>query len=206
MNSLRYLVNYGNAAFLGRFVGDARRDRGDRVVLRTLRGLEIGSVLCEDSSTLPSDGDLVRHASSDEENQHSRNRDAAALALHQIDSADVLIVDLEYLLDDSPAFASVVADPSSDLNSLGDSLSRQLNRPVLIQNLGIAPAPAPAASGCGKPGCGSTPGGGCGDCGTGGGCSTGSCSKGSVKNAGELTDYFAGLRKQMEATTARIPL
>ena len=42
--------------------------------------------------------------------------------------------------------------------------------------------------------------------GSGGGCSTGSCSKGSVKSADELTAYFAGLRKQMEGSAARVSL
>jgi hypothetical protein len=62
----------------------------------------------------------------------------------------------------------------------------------------------PEAHGCGKPNCGGE--GGCTSCGTGGGCSTGSCSSGSVKNADELTTYFAGLRRQMEEQTARVPL
>src|SRR5258707_206817 len=62
-----YLVQYGRLAFVGRF-GAAVRDfaRGDRVVIRGPRGLELGTVLCEASERFRNspddDGELIRPA------------------------------------------------------------------------------------------------------------------------------------------------
>ena len=45
-----YLVQYGTAAFVGRFTADNDLSRGASVVVRSPRGLEIGCVLCETKS------------------------------------------------------------------------------------------------------------------------------------------------------------
>ncbi len=219
-----YLVQYGRSAFVGRFPAafDGSCARGDRVVVRGPRGLELGTVLCEPADRFarlvdagPPGGELVRPATGDDEAAADRldARGQTILAAAQ-DRADDLglslaLVDVEMLLDGTAVlhglpWGEVEATP------LFEELSERFGLPVRLLDLSRTPTvkddPEPAAKGCGKPGCGT---GGCstGSCGTGGGCSTGSCSKGKVKGADELTAYFRDLRTQMEAeTTRRTPL
>src|SRR5690349_7444738 len=69
MSAREYLVHHGCAGHLGRFrtAADGALDRGAAVVVRTLRGLELGEVLCPaDSDRLalpdPFVGELLRAA------------------------------------------------------------------------------------------------------------------------------------------------
>ena len=197
-------MTYGKAAFVGRFRNEPGLtcERGQRVVVQSSRGTEIGTVLCG-SATGHDAGRLVRPTDDLDECREIECREHVVTCLPAIEeacAAAALLVDVELLQPDAPLLVSVLADPEADLDPLGELLQERLQRVVLIQNLGSPKS----VEGCGKPGCGSTDGGG--GCGSGGGCSTGSCSKGSVKSADELTNYFAGLRQQMEATSARIPL
>src|SRR5438128_11683349 len=41
-----YLVSHGQSGGFGRFIGPLNLRRGDRVVIQTQRGLELGAVLC----------------------------------------------------------------------------------------------------------------------------------------------------------------
>lgn len=212
-----YLVNYGRAAFLGRFANDAgvALGHGDRVVVRSPRGLETGTVLGAVASTFarlvgagPS-GDLLRRATDDDERREAELRRTAEDMLAEGQAiADrvglpVSLVDVEILLDGRRAVVHGLPWADCDATPLCESLSARHDAAVTFLDL-RTPAAA-EAEGCGKPGCGSG-GGGCDSCGTGGGCSTGGCSSGKVKSADELTAYFAGLRKQMDATFGRVPL
>src|SRR5947208_908343 len=72
---MEYLLSYGNAGDFGRFrpVRPMQCRRGDRAVVRTHRGEEIGVVLCEatpgHAHFLPNTtlGQIVRLASADDE-------------------------------------------------------------------------------------------------------------------------------------------
>ena len=108
----------------------------------------------------------------------------------------------EILLDGTEAILQAVHWGECDATPLFESLSAARGLTVKLADLTTEPKPA-AKGGCGT--CGSE-GGGCSSCGTGGGCSSGSCSKGSVKTAEDLSEYFLGLRRQMEASAGRVPL
>ncbi len=200
------LVQYGRGGFVGRFAAREPFDRGARVVVSGPRGVEVGTVLCAaDGAT--ADGDALRPATDADATSPERERELlrAATAEAEARGLPLALVDAELTLGGALilhglAWAACDADP------LFADLSERFGLTVRLHDVG-APVPKDApepASGCGKPGCGSTSGGGCSSCGTGGGCSSGSCSRGAAKSADELTAYFADLRAKMEA--GRVPL
>ena len=208
-----YLVQYGRSSFVGRFeaLNGLTVSRGDRVVIESPRGLELGTVLCETTFAATLDpatgGTLLRLVEADDE----RNQQLSEQLGQQIltagerfaveQSLPLLFVDIEVMLDRGSAVLHTVPWELCDATPLFVQLSEQFTLPVRLLDLSRTPTvtdPPEKTAKCSKPGCGTSEG-GCTSCGTGGGCSTGSCSKGSVKSASELTAYFANLREQMEA-------
>jgi hypothetical protein len=203
-----YIVNYGLGGFLGRFRAAEAFYRDDRVVVRSARGAELGSVLGQAPTRtlgLEFAGDILRHAGDDDFSVSTTLRDrAAALIADAHEQAQslglpLLFLDCEILLDGRDAILHAVHWAECDATPLFEDLTRRHNLHVRLADL----TTEPKAGGC--PVCGEEKS-GCDSCGAGGGCSTGSCSKGSVKSADELTAYFAGLREQMEASAARVSL
>lgn len=214
MSTGSYLVRYGKPGFVGRFRAGTSLERDQRVVVRGPRGLELGTVLCEPASRFAAavdDGEVVREATAADDAAAARLAETGdALLAAAADAAAELplaFVDVEFTLDGA-AVLHALPWAACDADPLLARLAEQFQLPVRLLDLSRTPtAPdEPQPAGCGKPGCGSG-GGGCSSCGTGGGCGTGSCSKGSVKSAGELTAYFADLRRKVEAAApARTPL
>jgi hypothetical protein len=208
MSELEYLVNYGHGAFLGRFRAAGVYRRDDAVVVRSARGVELGTVLERAvSGSVDPAGEVLRAAGADDRAVAGRCRDRAESILADAEAAaaeyglPLLFLDGEVLLDGSQAILQAVHWADCDATPLFTELSAKYGLAVKLADL--TATPKPAAGGCAT--CGAEKS-GCDSCGTGGGCSTGSCSKGSVKSADELTAYFAGLRKQMEAATDRVSL
>jgi hypothetical protein len=221
MMSAEYLVHHGAGGHLGRFraAAPAAFARGDAVVVRGLRGLELGEVLCaaEGKAALPDPyvGDLLRRATADDLAAADRRRefgqrlcaDAERLAAER--GLPLAVVDLEVLLDGRQAILHVLRLGPCNEGPLLAELGERHGLIVRLFDLTETPAAAPDAAdhledlGCGKENCGSGAG-GCDSCGSGGsahgGCS--SCSSGA---ADELANYFAGLRAQMEQHQ-RVPL
>jgi hypothetical protein len=208
-----YLVQYGRPAFVGRFGSAAELacGRGDPVVIRSPRGLEVGTVLCPATNRFArligpaADGELIRPATPEDLSliEQLAERGGAVLAaadrLAAAAQAPVTFLDAEVLLDGTAAVLHAVAFGDTDLTPLLDTLSRECGLVVRLHDTARTPVAkdAPEAAGCGKPDCGSGSG-GCSSCGTGG-CSSGGCSRGSVKSADDLTVYFADLRQKMDA-------
>lgn len=207
-----YLVQYGRSAFVGRFTCDPPLDptRGDRVVVRTPRGLELGHILgpALDRFAATIDpsagGELIRLATSDDVESADRGETLAQQLLATAerraatDELPVAVLDAEPLLGGATAILHVLPWAAFDADSFVGSLAAEVAATVRLQDVSRTPTRTDPPTTCGKPGCGTTEG-GCSSCGTGGGCSTGSCSKGSVKSADELTAYFADLRAKMAA-------
>jgi cell fate regulator YaaT (PSP1 superfamily) len=208
MNGTEYLVSYGSAGELGRFLAAEPLDcrRGERVVVRTQRGVEIGSVLCPSTpqhAHMLADtfvGELLRPAGPEDEAiaQGVRDRqerlfeDARRLAVEL--ELPLEILDVEVLLDGHQVTLYYLRWAECDERPLVSALSRKYETMVALRDLAL---PA-GASACGKPDCSSGKG-GCTSCGTSG-CST--CGKTLAK---EVKDYFAGLRQKMESS-GRVPL
>lgn len=212
-NSLcEYLVSHGPGGGVGRFAaGGAVCARGDRVVIETGRGLELGVVLCAATErharlmAAPAAGRLLRVAGADDEalarRLHQRaqgifetcRRAAAAQGL------PVEILDVELLFDGGRAVVQHLRWGECDFAEFAECLRREHGVEVWLDDLSVPAAPAEEEhGGCGKPGCGQESG-SCTSCGTGGGC--GSCARGSDV---DLRAYFAHLRAEMEQR--RVPL
>jgi cell fate regulator YaaT (PSP1 superfamily) len=209
-----YLVSHGSSGGFGSFTPAAPLTcrRGDRVVVRSARGLEIGVVLCEatpgHSQLLPgaAAGELLRHASAEDEQAQERLRirsqelfaESRRLAVGL--GLPLEVLDVELLLDGRQAIMQYLAWQECDVGPLVDALAGAHRLVVHLEDLGL---PAAAAEeehgGCGQPGCGRAEGGSCSTCGTGG-CS--SCGSGHV----DLRAYFAHLRSKVEEAHRRTSL
>jgi cell fate regulator YaaT (PSP1 superfamily) len=201
-----YLVSYGKAGDFGRFrpVRSLSCRRGDRAVLQTSRGREIGTVLCEarqgHALFLPntSVGEILRLASAEDQElfdhlgERAQRLFADGQRLAREMELPVELLDAEILLDGEHAILHHLRWHECDVRPLVSTLSRAFELHIMLEVMDTPPADmADEAHGCGKPNCGKADGGSCASCGTGGGCS--SC--GLAGN--EVQAYFAGLREQM---------
>jgi cell fate regulator YaaT (PSP1 superfamily) len=202
MDLNEYLVTYGCAGELGRFRSTAPLElrRGDRVVVRTPRGLELGDVLCLSTPRHARAlehaviGELLRQATAEDESiaagaaERAQRlfEDGRRLTAEQ--NLPLEILDVEVLLDAHHVTLYFVRLAPCDERPLVRALSKKYEAMVAMHDLAL---PA-GASACGRPDC-KNDGGGCTTCSTGGGCST--CGKTMSK---DVQEYFAGLRKKME--------
>jgi cell fate regulator YaaT (PSP1 superfamily) len=210
--TLQYVVSFGSNGGVGVFTADEplALQRGARVVIRSPRGVEAGTVRCR--ATLgqarllgaSASGPLLRVLGSEDDARLSAQRllsqrvfeRSRQQALERGLSLDIL--DAEILLDGQQAVLHFVGD-EPQLDDFAQALERHFDLQMRFENLA-----QPAAhdeeehGGCGKPDCGKSAGGagGCTTCSTGGGCS--SCG---VKV--DMRDYFGHLREKMEKSPRR---
>jgi hypothetical protein len=202
-----YLISHGKSGGFGRFSSSLPLNlgRGDRVVIESKRGLEIGNVLCPASErhvqflagtpaghllrrAIPADDEALRRAQLLGRQIFDDGRTLAAKS-----GVCLEIVDVEILLDGT-AIVQFLGGAAEDHAALADALQKTFSLTVLMENLAL---PAPEAEdhhhgGCGKPDCGKAGGGGCTSCGSDGGCS--SCGSGKV----DVKAYFSHLRSKMD--------
>jgi hypothetical protein len=212
MGECEYLIGYGVAGEFGRF-RSARPlacERGDRVVVRTHRGLESGRVLRPaapgHARFLPNTtvGQLLRPYGPDDARAEAGLGDRAAAVLRRASELagetglPLEVLDVEVLLDGEHAVVHHLRWGECDVRPFVSTLAREFDVHVLLSDLtGTGGASAHeeeelAGHGCDSGGCGSCGSGGCGSCGSGGGC--GSCS---APAPSEMV-RFAALREQME--------
>jgi len=203
MNDVEYLVSYGLQAEFGRFraAGPFPCRRGDRVVVRTPRGLEIGQVLRLASPRharfLPNTtvGPLLRRLR--EEDQQAEITlarrggellDRAGRLAEELD-LPLELLDVEVLLEGQYGVLHLLRSGEIDLRPFVSTLSREFQIQISLVDLSqpVVPEEEEEHHGCGSAG-------GCGSCGSGGGC--GSC--GTTGTAHDVRDYFATLRSRME--------
>jgi cell fate regulator YaaT (PSP1 superfamily) len=211
MNAAReYLVTYSQTGEIGRFQSAAVLDcqRGDRVVVRTPRGLELGAVLCdatERHATLlegKAVGELLRRATSEDDAIAAGIRERSRRLLDDVRrmTAELVlpleVLDVEITLDGHRVTLYHLRWAECDERPLVSALSKKYEAMVSMRDLAL---PA-GANACGRPDCGNQ-GGNCTTCGTGG-CSTGCGSKALSQ---EVQEYFRGLRQKMEQHN-RVPL
>jgi cell fate regulator YaaT (PSP1 superfamily) len=212
-NLVEYLVSYGKSGAVGRFATRPQLAcaRGDRVVIESSRGQEVGVVLCPASDRhqrlLPDAnvGQLLRHVNADDEpalaslrQREQRLFEESRRLASQLE-LPIEVLDVEVLFDNRHALLQHLGWQEVDFDEFVESLSRRSGLEVLLENLALAAEPKAEETGCGKPDCGRASGSSCSTCGTGGGC--GSCSSHAV----DMRPYFAHLRSQMEQSH-RVPL
>jgi cell fate regulator YaaT (PSP1 superfamily) len=152
-------------------------DRGDRIVCRTERGLEIGSVLSDRSSAPSTTGKFLRKASPEDEFLWSKllelnhvATDACRSHVEGLHAGDVLL-DVEPLLDSSKVIFHFLGEPSATMVENLPNLTA-----IYSATVDQTPFAKAVVAGCGtecgtssKSGCGSS--GGCSVCvSTGRGC------------------------------------
>jgi hypothetical protein len=202
----QYLVSHGKSGGFGRFAATQPLDlaRGDRVIIRTARGLEIGTVLCLASErqvqilARTSPGWIERPVEpADDEAQRRLQRLGQQMFDHARASAGRLqlaveIVDIDMLLDGSAAIIQFLGPEAVDCTPLLHELESEFGLTVLLENLAaLSPDVEDNEHGCGKPDCGQMNG-GCASCSTTGGCSA--CGGGKV----DMAAYFSHLRSKMD--------
>jgi hypothetical protein len=194
------LLQYGRSAFVGRFAAAGPLPRGETVVVRSARGVELATVLgpVEDrfATQFDDEGEVLRVATADDHAAATAADELADAILATAHSDSVTFLDCEVTLDRRGAVLHAVAWGECDLDPLLAELSERFGLAVRLLDVSRMVAttdpPEPKTT-CDKPDCGQ---GGCssGGCGSGGG-----CSRKQVKSADDLTAYFADLRQKMEA-------
>jgi hypothetical protein len=212
MSTAEYLVSYGTTGEFSRFRTAPTRtyQRGDRVVVRSSQGLELGVVLCPATEqhapflSRTAVGELLRPATEDDDRaadvlrarSQSLFSDARSLAAELC--LPVEIIDAELSLDGRQAVVHYLGQEKGDLGPLESALARKHDVLVNLHNeaLSLAACGKDEEVGCGRPDCGQVNGGGCSTCGSGGGCASGSCGAGTGVQA--VTAYLAGLRQKVD--------
>jgi cell fate regulator YaaT (PSP1 superfamily) len=208
-----YVLSYGTMGDVGRFRPTTALvlRRGEQVVVRSYRGLELGEVLCEATPGhvrfLPNTtlGKLLRRVTPEDKRRaelmqergqrlfEDGGRLVAELGL------PLAVLDAEVTLDGKQGILHHLAWGDFDERDLVSRLSGSHDLRVTLHSLALPKEPDEAEVGCGRPDCGRTEGGSCGDCGSGG------CSSCGARSPVDLKTHFANLREQMFAHN-RTPL
>jgi cell fate regulator YaaT (PSP1 superfamily) len=209
MQSQEYLASFGLTGEFGRFRVDSPTlvRRGERVVVRGSRGVEIAVVLQEATPRhahfLPNSsvGQLLRRVTPDDEQTEFNMR---VLAQQVFESSKQLIaelalplvvLDVEALLDGEHAVLHYLGGEGADLRPFVSTLSREFAMHISLVDLsrdreGAVLQASDEPTGCGRPNCGQGADGSCSSCG-----SCGSCGSAEPR---DMELYFAQLREQME--------
>jgi len=198
-----YLVSYGSSGEFARFRPATTVDfqRGDRVVVRTYQGLELGVVMCPASAehapflSRTAQGELLRVVTDEDDRQAEQARrlsqqlfeEASRLAGEM--ELPLVILDVEVLLDGQQAIVHHLRQMDCDYRPFVSALSKKHDLRVVMSNLAL---PKEEPVGCGEPNCGQLTG-GCQSCGSGG-CDT--CGKGVKKE--DVAAHLLALRQMME--------
>lgn len=166
---LTHLVKIGLMGAVGRL--DAADfhpyPRDTRVICRTARGLELGTVLCpldDHGVSGSSDGQLLRRVGDEDElilDRLDRFRDKAFEACQRLieeRQLSAVLVDVEHLFDGESVYFYFLGNVDPELEQLTSELGATYERKVRFRKFAET-----LANGCGP------------DCGTGAGCGTSGC-------------------------------
>jgi hypothetical protein len=212
MEAEEYLASFGLSGEFGRFrtTTPLHLRRGERVVVRGPRGVEIAEVLRpatpRHAQFLPntSVGHLLRRLSHADEQSEGAMRlrsqqifeRGGQLAAEM--SLPLMLLDVEVLLDGEHAVLHQLRGEDADVRPFVSTLSREFAMHITLVDLSRDREGATSSeedddhAGCGRPDCGQREDGGCSSCGSGG---CGSCSSAQPR---DMKLYFAQLREQME--------
>jgi len=162
----QYLIQVGAMGAIGRFaaVDWSAYRRGDRVICRTLRGLEVGRVMsAADGAAGEQDGELLRRVSIEDQlliSRLERHRDEAFSACERLlaqRELDALLVDVEHLFDGKTVVFYFLGEVDSATQEMTDQLAASYEKTVRFRKFSET-----LYEGCG-PDCGTESAAGCGD-------------------------------------------
>ena len=164
-----YIVRHGAMRFLGEFQpqGNVEPERGQEVVLRTDRGLELGEVLCEaDPRALaaiaePTHGQILRQVSSEDAAQIDRIRDIERQEMEVCTNIikqrhlQMELVDVEHLFGNERIVFYFLAEKRVDFRDLVKDLAREFKTRIEMRQIGVRDEAKLLADygDCGKPVC-----------------------------------------------------
>ena len=165
------LVRVGAVGQVGRFrpVDRCARPRGARVIVRTSRGLETGTVLGEANPMAPADGPLLRQMSVEDELLDARLQQSRTAALEACEQQlrsqglDAVLLDAELLFDGQSLYFYFLGEPTDTLSDVATKLASTYDATAQVRQFADA-----LELGCG-PDCGTESAAGCGSA---GGCSS----------------------------------
>jgi cell fate regulator YaaT (PSP1 superfamily) len=165
----KYIVRHGAMRCLGEFEadGDSTHSRGQRVVLRSDRGLEIGDVLCEANPRAlelisePTHGQIVRCLSAEDQAQAEQFREAEK---REFETCGLLVrqrqlqmelVDVEHLFGGDRIVFYFLAEKRVDFRELVKDLAREYKTRIEMRQIGVRDEAKLLADygDCGKPVC-----------------------------------------------------
>ena len=171
----RYLVRFGTMGYVGWFAAPERGEygHGERVVVRTSRGVETGEILMGGEATPGTDdgppmGELLRQLTPEDKLQERallEGEERAFNACRQLLSERHIageLIDTEQLLDGETIFFYFLGDPPAEMAGLVQELAKHYDARIEFRQF-----EAGLEAGCG-PGCGTEEAPGCGSCGDGG--------------------------------------
>jgi cell fate regulator YaaT (PSP1 superfamily) len=163
------IVRHGAMRFLGTFEGDEAPDykRGDRVVVRTERGQEVGDVLCEAVPQAvrllsePTSGRILRRMTEDDRAGLDR---LESLEEQELDTCQKFVaqrklqmelVDVEHLFGGERVIFYFLAEKRVDFRELVKDLARQFQTRIEMRQIGVRDEAKLLADygDCGKPVC-----------------------------------------------------
>jgi hypothetical protein len=204
----QFIVSHGKSGVIGVFtlVETTTILRGNRVLVQSSRGIEVGTVLGPASIHqarlfgATSTGTLLRTLTHidqthiDDLKAREQGVFDSAVVASMEENLDIDILDVDLFFDGKEAIVQFLGSDDG-VEKLAHRLEEQLGLTLRFENLAM-PAPKDEHK-CDKPDCGRDAG-GCTSCSTGGGCS--SCGSSKV----DMREYFGHLRTKMEKK--RIPL
>lgn len=166
----KYIVRFGAMRFLGVFtpIRDTERfSRGDRVIVRTERGLEVGEVLLEATERAvsflhnPPQGQILRKMTADDQREANRIRRLAPEEMARCEriirelGLQMDLVDVEHIFGGERIIVYYLADGRVDFRELVKRLAAEFRTRIEMRQIGVRDEAKLLADygDCGKPVC-----------------------------------------------------
>ena len=165
----KYVVRYGSMRSLGVFStrGGRKLVRGNEVIARTSRGLEVGEVLCEATPDAveqiqnPDNGQIVRLMTMEDHNEQAHLRLQARDELSQCEAIvrelglDMQLVDIEHVFGGERIVVFYLSEDRVDFRELVKRLASEFQTRIEMRQIGVRDEARLLADygDCGKPVC-----------------------------------------------------
>jgi cell fate regulator YaaT (PSP1 superfamily) len=167
--AMRYIVRHGAMRFLGDYEAaeGAAHQRGQEVIVRSERGLELAELLCEATAAAvqlisePTHGQIVRIATEDDQAALARNRKTELVAFDSCNryianrKLQMELVDVEFLFGGERIIFYFLAEKRVDFRELVKDLAREFRTRIEMRQIGVRDEAKLLADygDCGKPVC-----------------------------------------------------